>query len=353
MSDSDQAPQKDIGPENPEIRIDPLSGLKVIVAASRADRPGGLTQVDEPPPIDRDRDPFAEGHETMTPAELWADRDGGEPDSPGWRVRAVPNLYPALASPAVAGGDFAELADPLNASRGMPEMFASRTAIGHHEVIVNSPDSVRSMSELSAEQVGRVVAAWRLRMRAVLEQPATAFAHLIVNEGEAAGASLPHTHAQLYGLPFVPAAIARERERSRAYWEQTQGHNLLEDMLAQEVRLGSRLIAIDDQAALIAPFAARSPFQLMLIPRRPHPSFERDSVGAAMLHEAFRRLKGAHGATPALNIWVRTAPGDEDTFCWRIDIVPRLGQPAGMEFGAGVFINARAPEEVAAILRDV
>lgn len=325
----------------------------MIVAASRADRPGGLAQVDEPPPINRDRDPFAEGHETKTPAELWADRDGGEPDSPGWRVRAVPNLYPALASRADAAGDLGGLADPLNASRCMPEMFAVRTAVGHHEVIINSPDSVRSLSELHAEQVGRVVVAWRLRMSTVLEEPATAYAHLIVNEGEAAGSSLPHTHAQLYGLPFVPAAIARERERFRAYWEQTQGRNLLEDMVAEEVRLGSRLIAIDDEAVLIAPFAARSPFHMMLIPRTPSPSFERDNAGAAMLHDALRRLKSAHGATPALNLWVRTAPRDEDIFCWRIDIVPRLGQPAGMEFGAGVFINARAPEEVAAILRDV
>jgi len=37
----------------------------------------------------------------------------------------------------------------------------------------------------------------------------------------------------------------------------------------------------------------------------------------------------------------------------QIDIVPRLGQPAGMEFGAGVYINARAPEQVAAVLRDL
>ena len=92
---------------------------------------------------------------------------------------------------------------------------------------------------------------------------------MIVNEGKEAGASLPHTHAQLYALPFVPAAVARERERFTAYSDRTQGRNLLEDLVQEEVRRRERVVAIDDEAVAICPFAARVPFHFMLVPRRP------------------------------------------------------------------------------------
>ena len=88
----------------------------------------------ERPPIDPESDPFAEGHEDQTPPEVYALRDGSAPDSPGWRVRVVPNLYPALAP-----GEPDPVADPLGGRRGEPDLFASRPARGAHELIVNSP----------------------------------------------------------------------------------------------------------------------------------------------------------------------------------------------------------------------
>src|SRR5271170_6949663 len=91
----------------PEIRIDPLSGHRTIVAGERSRRPGGEPRCAPPEPIDPERDPFADGHEDRTPPELYALRPGGgPPNSPGWTVRVVPNLYPALtaADPDDAGG---------------------------------------------------------------------------------------------------------------------------------------------------------------------------------------------------------------------------------------------------------
>ena len=80
-----------------ELRIDPLSGHRTIVAGERSRRPGGEPRCEPPEPIDPEQDPFAEGHEDRTPPELYAVRPGGGPaDSPGWTVRVVPNLYPAL-----------------------------------------------------------------------------------------------------------------------------------------------------------------------------------------------------------------------------------------------------------------
>ena len=176
---------------------------------------------------------------------------------------------------------------------------------------------------------------------------------LIVNERRQAGASLPHTHAQLYGLDFVPAAVARERERAGAYATRTMGQNLLGDLVAEEVRLRERIVAIDDEAVLMAPYASRLPFQLMLAPRRPVARFEQDGpTGASLLHDGLRRLARHLGASPPLNMWVRTAPRGAEHFCWRIDVVPRLTHLAGLELSTDLNLNIVAPEHAAALLRE-
>ncbi len=326
----------------PELRIDPLSGLRVIVAGERGSRPGAFLDIAPRPPIDPDSDPFAAGHEDRTPPEVYALREDGS-----WRVRVVPNLYPALSSEDGAGDAGT---DPLAGGRGEPDLFASRPARGAHEVVVNAPDPVSSLAELDPEQVDTAMSVWRERMRAHED---AAYVHVIVNEGKEAGASLPHTHAQLYALPFVPAAVARERERFTAYFDRTQGRNLLEDLVQEEVRRRDRVIAIDDEAVAMAPFAARVPFHIVLAPRRPSPRFTDDgALGGHLLHDVLNRLGRTLGNLPPLNMWVRTAPRDAEHFCWRIEIMPRLAQLAGLEIGTGVHLNVLAPEDAARRLRE-
>lgn len=323
----------------PELRIDPLTGQRSIVASSRAGRPGGELCASPAPPLDPATDPFADGNEGQTPPELYAVRPSpGAANAPGWAVRVVPNLYPALSPESEA--------PPAQAN---PDLFWAAPALGAHEVIVNAPDSVTSLRELAVEQVGRAMDVWRERMRAHAE---AAYAHLIVNERREAGASLPHTHAQLYALDFVPAAIARERERFGAYARRTMGGNLLADLVQEEVRRRERIVAIDDHTVLISPYGARVPFQLLVAPRRPRMRFEDDGpTGASMVHHALGRLARRLGASPPLNLWVRTAPRGAEQFCWRIDILPRLTHMAGLELGAGVHLNIVAPEQAAAELR--
>jgi UDPglucose--hexose-1-phosphate uridylyltransferase len=329
-----------------ELRIDPLSGHRTIIAGERSRRPGGEPRCEPPEPIDPEQDPFAAGHEDRTPPELYAVRPGGgPPNSPGWTVRVVPNLYPAL-TPA---DEHARAPQPPEA-RGQPELFASRAATGAHEVIINGPQPVLSLAELPAEQVVVAVETWRERMHT---HAASAYVQLIVNERREAGASLPHTHAQLYALDFVPAAVARERERASAYTTRTMGQNLLGDLVAEEVRRRERIIAIDDEAVLIAPYASRLPFQMMLAPRTPRPRFEEAGPsGAALLHDGLRRLARHLGSSPPLNLWVRTAPRGAEAFGWRIDVMPRLTHIAGLELSTELNLNIVAPEHAAALLRD-
>ncbi len=281
----------------------------------------------------------------------------------------VPNLYPALApeeseggsaaaadnpSATATGGEagaFASAGDPLLESRraGEADLFVSRPVTGAHEVIVNAPSHATAMAELDEKQFAAAVETWRERMRA---HDSAAYVQLIVNEGGEAGASLEHTHAQLYALPFVPAAVARERERAGAYAERTAGGGLLSDVLVEEVRRRERLVAIDDEAALICPWASRSPFELRVVPRREAARFEEDTAGAAMLRTALRTLAARFDSSPELNFWVRTAPRSTESFHWHIDIAPRLTVKASFEFATGVDINTYPPERAAADLRE-
>jgi UDPglucose--hexose-1-phosphate uridylyltransferase len=279
-----------------EVRIDPLSGQRVFVATEGA------------PPI-----------------RAWG--PDGQPEQPSF----VPILDRAAKPP-----------EPT----AYPDLFWARPATGTHELLdVGEP--VRSIGELALERVTDVVEGWRERMRAHGD---AACLHLFSDEQPGTRAS-----AQLLALDFVPALIARERERFRGYATRTMGGNLLADLLQHEVRLRSRLVAVDAEAVLLSAYAARVPYQLMVVPRTPRMQFEDEGpTGAAMLHDALRRLGSVFGAIPPLSLWVRTAPQGAEHFCWRIDVLPHLpGELAdgGLEAGAGLAFNPVSPEAAAAALR--
>ncbi|MBN8866621.1 MAG: hypothetical protein J0H98_03610 [Solirubrobacterales bacterium] len=361
---------------SPEIRIDQLSGGRVLIAPGRAERPDDFNP--EPwSPSGHEGCPFCEGNEAATPPEVEADRpDGGPADGPGWRTRTVPNLYPAVSpveepapepvleggrpaggraasgSGSAAGSAFASSADPLLASgRGSePDMFASRPAVGAHEVIVNASGHVASLADLDPEGLAAAVSMWRSRMRAHAD---AAYVQLILNQGPDSGASLEHSHAQLGAMEFVPPAVARERERVGAYRERTAGASLLGEILREEIRRSDRLVAIDDEVALICPWASRHPYEMRLVPRRPTARFEEDEGGVAMLGRAVGALTELFGDPCQLNLWVRTAPRGVEHFHWHLDLIPRLEPASAFEMATAVDINIVTPERAAEALRAV
>jgi UDPglucose--hexose-1-phosphate uridylyltransferase len=300
----------------PELRIDPLTGQRTILAGLETEPAGAELRAAPPPEPDRGEDP-----------------------RPGWTVRVLPHPEPALVP-----------ASPPPPPEADEALFWSGSARGSHELIVNAPEPVTSLAELTTDQVAGVLDVWRERMRA---HAGAACLHLVVDERPEAGAGSRHSHAQLYALEFVPAAIARERERFGAYATRTMGGNLLADLVQQEVRRRERIVAIDSEAVLMAPYASRVPYQLLIAPRTPRKRWEdAGPLGAGLLHDALSRLTRHLGGTPPLNLWVRTAPGGAEHFCWRIDILPRLGPPGGLELGAGLALNRVAPERAAAQLRE-
>ncbi|MGK2931945.1 MAG: galactose-1-phosphate uridylyltransferase [Solirubrobacterales bacterium] len=332
----------------------------MLITPGRAERPDQFG-IEDWEPHGPEGCPFCERNETRTPPEIAADRpDGSAPDGSGWLTRTVPNLYPALVpaenfdsddAAETEAGAFASTADPLLASSrsAEPDMFASRPAIGHHDVIINSPRHVTSIGQLEPAELEVVVAAWRRQMKARADSP---YVQLILNEGPDSGASLEHSHAQIGASPFVPASVARERERFNSYRERTAGASLLGEVLREEIRRGDRLVAIDDEVALICPWASRFPYELRIIPRRPEARFEEGEGGAAMLHRAIRGLNELFGRQPQLNLWVKTAPRGVEHFHWHLDLVPRLEPSSSFEMATGVDINVITPEKAADGLRE-
>ena len=304
-----------------EVRVDPLSGLRVILA------PGTERRRPATAPSALAGDPYADAPEL-------AQATGPEGS---WSARAVAQRPAALAPDAEAPPREAAL-----------DLFTSAAARGHHEVVVNTRRPVATLSALDAGELALAMGLWRDRMAA---HPEALHVHLHVDEAPRGAAPAP-SHAQLWALDFVPSAVARERERASAYATRTQGSDLLGDLVQAEVRLRERLVAYDDEAVLLAPYASRAPYQLMVVPRTPAPRFEAPGVlGAALLHRGLRALEAHLGGAPPLTLWVRTAPRGAEHFCWRIDVLPELGPPSGLERGTGVARNPVAPERAAAELR--
>ena len=280
-----------------------MSGRVVVIAPARTQRPGAPRPRLEPlTKAELESCPFCEGRESRTPPETLAlGRGAGEPDTPGWAVRVVPNLYPALE---------------------------------FQEVVVHTPRHARSLAELSDDEIGLVAEAWQRRAA----ERRGLYVHAIVNEGGAAGSSLPHTHSQLVWLADTPPEAARELAHA--------GHGCPLCVLR-----GDRELVVLERAgvALRSSWAGRVPYELLVAPleHETDPWTSGRLVTALQLvAESLRRLHVLEGPSPA-NVWLHAAGH------WHLEVVPRLTVLAGIELGAGLFINSLAPEQAAEALRAV
>ncbi len=327
----------------PEFRKDPVSDHWVIIAPNRALRPGQFAADAGERALGRC--PFCRGHEADTPnAVATYDRQGRSSDDAQWQVRVVPNRYPALAdteqSPAVA-----------------PSLYEVGPGYRAHEVIVEAPDHVLSFGELDDCQAELVFIAYRDRLRMLRANPKIAYGQLFKNSGSAAGASLEHTHSQLIGTPIVPTQIQAELARSRTYFER-HGRCVFCAMMDLELSTGTRLVAENEAFLAFCPFASQFPYEVWILPRRHHCSFDMSEDGeTGALARLVRDLVcGVESAlrNPAFNFLIHTSPfrlSPVSYFHWHLEFSPRLTKTAGFEWGAGDYINTVSPEDAASKLR--
>jgi UDPglucose--hexose-1-phosphate uridylyltransferase len=325
------------------IRTDPVTGRRVIIAADRAERPRDLRESVRDR-ADEEECPFCRGHESATPSAIDVYPEGSGSD---WQVRVVPNKYPAVTPgrtpPAPSDG----------------ELFEEHDAVGRHEVIVETSDHVTGLHDLSDRQVERVVRAWRNRLVDLADDDALEYALLFKNQGAPAGASLEHVHSQLMALPTVPGLVAEELDGAADHHAE-HGECVFCRMIDASFDSGERLVFADESMVVMAPYAPRFPFELMILPRDHSARFSSGAAAddrqvAAALRKTLERLDRALDAPP-FNLVVHTAPlrsKELPHYHWHIEVIPTLSHIAGFEWGSGYHINPTPPEKSARRLRHV
>src|SRR3954454_12776523 len=330
----------------PELRKDPIVGRWVIIAHERAKRPHDF-KVESHTPGEPKVCPFCEGQEDKTPPEIAAYRDfGSRPNGPGWRIRVVPNRFPALK----IEGNLNKRGD------GIYDMVAGT---GAHEVIIESPRHHTSLATLTEDNIREVLWVYRDRLVDLKKDSRLVHGMLFKNVGAAGGASLEHTHSQLIVTPIVPISVWEEMTGALEFYNY-RGRCIYCDMVQQELGTESRIVLDTPHFTAFCPYASRFPFEPWFRPRALPSHFENipkpgvDDLGA-VLRQVLNKLELALDQPP-YNYIIHTAPFDHQElphYHWHIEIIPRLTKVAGFEWGSGFYINPVPPEEAAGYLREV
>lgn len=330
----------------PELRRDPIIGRWVIISSERGIRPHEFARKPSAP-ITSAFCPFCPGQELLTPHEILAYRPHqSEPNGPGWSVRVIPNKFPALHVEGELEREGLGIYDRMN-------------GIGAHEVIIETPEHQQSLADLPTKHVEDVL--WAYRDRIIDLKKDTRFRYILAfkNHGAAAGATLEHTHSQLIALPIVPTSVLEEMRACQDHFHDKE-RCLYCDILRQELSDGSRLVAENPEFVTVTPYAPRFPFEMWILPKR-HAAYYEESQRAQfeflapILSESLRRMDRVL-SKPAYNYILHTSPLHEASgpyYHWHVEIIPKLTQVAGFEWGTGFYINPVSPEEAAKALRDV
>jgi UDPglucose--hexose-1-phosphate uridylyltransferase len=329
----------------PQLRKDPVVGRWVIISTERGKRPQHHQQQ---PAAGRGAScPFCEGSEGLTPPEIMAYRPGGsQPQSPGWTLRVVPNKFPAL----VIEGDLDRRGDGV---------YDLMNGVGAHEVIIETPRHEANMAALSEKQFEDVLWAYRDRILDLRRDHRFRYVLIFKNQGAEAGATLEHTHSQLIALPIVPRSVVDELTGAQDYFKYKE-RCIYCDIVRQELEERIRIVSENESFVVVCPFAPRFPFETWILPKRHSSYFEHASKPefgdlAAALREVLLRLNRVL-EDPPFNYIVHSMPfGEQENghYHWHIEVMPKLTQVAGFEWGTGCYINPVAPEDSAASLREI
>jgi len=297
--------------------------------------------------------PFCPRHEELTPREIFSIRpDASQPDQPGWLVRVVPSNAPVLRVEGVLE----------HHGVGIHDMV---TGIGANEVIVETPEHIAALPDLSAGQIVLVLHAYRQRIADLYRDQRLRYVMVFKNYRQGAGASnLSHSHSELIALVATPRRIKDELTGARNYFEYKE-RCLFCDILENELAAGSRILLATPHFVVCAPYASRFPYELTIMPRRHIHAYDQASDAELDdLGQVLRRTLAALRATlgdPPYNYVLHTAPNllpvrgywqtIREDYHWHLEIIPRTKRVAGFEWGSGFHINPVAPETAIEALR--
>jgi UDPglucose--hexose-1-phosphate uridylyltransferase len=328
-----------------ELRKDPIIGRWVIISTERGRRPNNWNNGQE-----TKRNgfcPFCYGNEDKTPPEITAVRNSGsKANAPGWQVRVVPNKFPAL-----------QIEGDLN--RQGVGLYDRMSGIGAHEVIIETPEHSMSIADLDYGHFENVLMVYRERLVDLTKDTRFRYILIFKNHGRVAGASLEHTHTQLVATPIIPKRVAEELQGAERYYRYKE-RCVYCDIATQEIRERDRLVLENERFVVIEPFAARFPFETWILPKEHVSNYEdidrQDYRSLAHIFKDTLVLLNSALNNPPYNFIIHTSPTNERNIAHyhcHIEIMPKLTQIAGFEWGSGFYINPTTPEDAAEFLRNL
>ena len=329
----------------PELRRDALSDTWVIIAPERASRPQAKKKKKEPP---MPHCPFCEGAEAKSDIVPYATCAATFDKKGNWVTRILNNKFPALKpSEELTEEDFEHI-------------YHQMGGVGGHEILVESPEHKHyKWSNMPKEQLITVLKNYQCRYAYWRKDPRIAYLSIFRNHGKVAGASVKHPHSQMIATPLVPPRVEKEMDKMKKHKQKT-GKCLICHMAKFEEKVEQRIIMENDHFLAFSNFAPRFPYETTIIPKKHRDTIEditekeMESLADFLsgLFEKFDKLLD----DPPYNLILHVSPikmRGLDYFHWHIEIIFRLSQPAGFEWGSGIYINSVAPEVAAEKLRKV
>ena len=334
----------------PELRKDPIIGRWVIISTERGKRPHDFKKIEEPAD-DPNTCPFCAGKEKDTPQEVLTIPQNSE-NNPNWQVRVVPSISPFLRADS----------ELWRKGIGVFDLIGAR---GYHEVVIETPQHIANMADLEPFQIEAVFSAYIQRTKELEKDTEIKYVLIFKNYGyKAGGSKIKHARSQIIATPVNLKRVKEELEGARRYYDYHE-RCIFCDIIRQELEDGRRVVLEEDGIVAITPFAPRFPFELWIMPKRHSPDFsslseEEKHHLAVVLKKVLTKLKTLLN-DPPYNYVIHTAPFRrehkgywttiEDDYHWHIEIIPRLTQVAGFEWGTGFYICPVPPEDAAKYLR--
>lgn len=327
----------------PEIRFDPLTGRQVIIAIERSKRPTDLKGAIEEEILDEfiEGCPFCPGNESKTPPETFRISVDDE-----WKVRVIPNKFPALALDS-------------NCCEEKSKLYRMDNGIGIHEVIIENRKHNGSFFNITKEEYKYIIEAYKERYKTLIDKDNIQYVNVFKNYKKKAGASLEHSHSQIIASALVPYVIEEEILRSREYFNREK-NCIFCDILKAERESNKRVITDNDSFTALCPYASKYNYEVLIMPNNHNSNFEKINDKeiedlADILKHTFDKMYKILGDFP-FNMFIHSLPKNMDSkdgYHWHLEIVPRTSTHAGFEIGSGVYINSTPPEEGARLLREI
>ncbi len=321
-----------------ELRKDPITRSWVVVGHP------------EEPPAPSDGCPLCPGHEAERPTLLRLPAEGP------WQVRVIPHFHPLYRIEGEPG-------------RQGDGIYDRMRPVGAHEIVIETPEHNRLLSQLSDEQIERVLQAYGLRIADLKRDARFKYVTVFKNRGVLAGEDWAHAHSEVTATTFVPRRILYEL-RSAREWFADKERCVFCDIVRQEEKQGLRIVDTQGNYAALCPYASRVPYEIWLLPRKHNHLFEQPKPGANRHHLAAllgRVLRRVVKISEAYHLVLHTAPSTlqtkgelseywktiADDYHWHFEIMPIVQTRSKSYSIKEVYFNALLPEEAAERLRQM